>query len=57
MQPRLTFLFACLTGCLAAIALMVAAPHYAGMARTMIGFYLGVAVIVAARNALRRAGP
>jgi hypothetical protein len=53
MQRRLTFFFACLTGCMAAIALMLAAPHYAGMARVLLGAYLGVALIVAARQATR----
>ncbi|GEB37233.1 hypothetical protein GLI01_12680 [Gluconacetobacter liquefaciens] len=53
MQAGQTFFLSCLAGCAAAIALELAMPHYAGMAHTLIGFYLLGAVIAATKMAVR----
>ncbi|MBB2205099.1 hypothetical protein [Gluconacetobacter takamatsuzukensis] len=53
MQAGQTFFLCCLAGCATAIILMLLMPHYAGMARTLIGFYLLAATVAAVRLALR----
>lgn len=53
MQAGQTFFLSCLAGCAAAIALELAMPHYAGMAHTLIGFYLLGAVMTATKMAVR----
>ncbi|MFW7267383.1 hypothetical protein ACMAUO_05340 [Gluconacetobacter sp. Hr-1-5] len=49
MQAGQTFFLCCLAGCVAAIALELVMPHYAGMARTVIGFYILAAMVAATR--------
>lgn len=53
MQAGQTFFLCCLAGCAMAVALLLLMPHYAGMARTLIGFYLLAAMAAATRMALR----
>lgn len=53
MQAGQTFFLCCLAGCVAAIALKLAMPNYAGMAHTLVGFYLLGAVVAATKMAVR----
>lgn len=53
MQAGQTFFLCCLAGCAAAAALTVLMPHYAGMAHTLIVFYLLAATVTATRMAIR----
>ncbi|MBB2200171.1 hypothetical protein [Gluconacetobacter tumulisoli] len=53
MPSRITFLLACLGGCLLAVLTALAAPHYARTAQILCLFYVGAGAFVSLRLLLR----